>query len=248
MISHVIFDCDGVLLDSEKISMDVDLALLAENGIDFTESEMHRRFVGTTFESMIAEIEMEFGKSVPKYLGCRKDVLMLDHYRRELKTVPGVVDLLRQINIQKSIVTNGPRHPALATLPLTGLQPVLGHWPTTFEDVHSPSPAPHPSRPPHPPARLAPTQRTSPPPPLHPPRPPAPTPPCSAAKHTIEPHPDQRTAILNDLRRYHATKMYYIPGQWGAATAFSSAQGNLKNPSDIRTNNGSYATSSETYI
>ena len=69
MISHVIFDCDGVLLDSEKISMDVDLALLAENGIDFTESEMHHRFVGTTFESMIAEMEVEFGKPLPRDLG-----------------------------------------------------------------------------------------------------------------------------------------------------------------------------------
>lgn len=33
MISHVIFDCDGVLIDSEVISMDVDVALLAQNGI-----------------------------------------------------------------------------------------------------------------------------------------------------------------------------------------------------------------------
>ena len=44
MISHVIFDCDGVLIDSEKISMAVDMALLAENGIHLTEAEMYLRF------------------------------------------------------------------------------------------------------------------------------------------------------------------------------------------------------------
>jgi HAD superfamily hydrolase (TIGR01509 family) len=142
MISHVIFDCDGVLLDSEKISMDVDLALLAENGIDFTEDEMHRRFVGTTFESMIAEMEVEFGKSLPKDLGCRKDVLMLDHYRRELKTVPGVAALLRQLDIPKSIGTNGPRHRALEALRITGLEPFFGDRLTTFEDVKCGKPAP----------------------------------------------------------------------------------------------------------
>jgi len=49
MISHVIFDCDGVLIDSEKISMDVDIALLAENGINLAEDEIHHGFVGTTF-------------------------------------------------------------------------------------------------------------------------------------------------------------------------------------------------------
>jgi beta-phosphoglucomutase-like phosphatase (HAD superfamily) len=36
MISHVIFDCDGVLIDSEVISMDVDIALLAQSGIHLT--------------------------------------------------------------------------------------------------------------------------------------------------------------------------------------------------------------------
>jgi HAD superfamily hydrolase (TIGR01509 family) len=142
MISHVIFDCDGVLLDSEKISMDVDLALLAENGIDFTESEMHHRFVGTTFEAMIAEMEMEFGKPLPQDLGERKDALMLERYRRDLKTVPGVVPMLQQLHLPKSIGTNGPRHRALAALRMTGLERFFGDRLTTFEDVKHGKPAP----------------------------------------------------------------------------------------------------------
>ena len=142
MISHVIFDCDGVLLDSEKISMDVDLALLAENGIDFTEAEMHRRFVGVTFESMVADMEVEFNKTLPKDLGDRKDVLMLDHYRRELKTVPGVIPMLQQLSLPKSIGTNGPRQRALEALRMTGLEPFFGDRLTTFEDVKYGKPAP----------------------------------------------------------------------------------------------------------
>ena len=58
----------------------------------------------------------------------------------------------------------------------------------------------------------------------------------------------KRKEIVNELQRYHATKMYYIPGQWGAATAFGAAQGNLMNSGEILTNNGSYASSTETYI
>ncbi len=142
MISHVIFDCDGVLLDSEKISMDVDLALLAENGIDFTESEMHHRFVGTTFEAMIAEMEVEFGTPLPRDLGERKDALMLERYRRDLKTVPGVVPMLQQLRLPKSIGTNGPRHRALAALRMTGLEAFFGDRLTTFEDVKHGKPAP----------------------------------------------------------------------------------------------------------
>jgi HAD superfamily hydrolase (TIGR01509 family) len=142
MISHVIFDCDGVLLDSEKISMDVDIALLAQNGIDFTEAEMHRRFVGTTFESMITDIEFEFGKKLPIDLSDQKDTLMLDLYRRELATVPGVIPLLQQLDLPKSIGTNGPRHRAIEALRMVGLEPFFGDRLTTYEDVEYGKPAP----------------------------------------------------------------------------------------------------------
>jgi HAD superfamily hydrolase (TIGR01509 family) len=142
MISHVIFDCDGVLLDSEKISMDVDIALLAQNGIGFTEAEMHRRFVGTTFESMIADIEFEFSKKLPTDLSDQKDTLMLDLYRRELATVPGVIPLLQQLDLPKSIGTNGPRHRAIEALRMVGLEPFFGDRLTTYEDVKYGKPAP----------------------------------------------------------------------------------------------------------
>jgi phosphoglycolate phosphatase-like HAD superfamily hydrolase len=54
-IKHIIFDCDGVLIDSEEISMAVDRRLLAENGVHLSEGEMHQRFVGKTFAAMISE-------------------------------------------------------------------------------------------------------------------------------------------------------------------------------------------------
>ena len=142
MISHVIFDCDGVLIDSEKISMAVDIALLAENGIHLTEAEMYRRFVGPTFEDMTAELEREYKKTLPPDLAARKDSMMLEHYRRDLKPVPGVILMLRKLALPKSIGTNGPRDRALEALRLTGLAPFFGDRLTTYEDVKNPKPAP----------------------------------------------------------------------------------------------------------
>jgi HAD superfamily hydrolase (TIGR01509 family) len=142
MISHVIFDCDGVLIDSEKISMTVDMALLAENGIHLTETEMYLRFVGPTFEDMVAGLEREYGKTLPPDLAARKDGMMLERYRRDLKPVPGVIPMLRELTLPKSIGTNGPRDRALEALRITGLAPFFGDRLTTYEDVEYPKPAP----------------------------------------------------------------------------------------------------------
>ena len=70
-IRHIIFDCDGVLIDSEEISMAVDRMLLAENGVHLSEGEMHRRFVGKTFKAMIDEVEAECGRRMPADLEAR---------------------------------------------------------------------------------------------------------------------------------------------------------------------------------
>jgi HAD superfamily hydrolase (TIGR01509 family) len=142
MISHVIFDCDGVLIDSEKISMDVDIALLAENGIDLTESEIHHRFVGTTFEAMVTELEREYKRPLPPDLAARKDGMMLDLYRRSLKPVPGVIPMLHKLALPKSIGTNGPRERAMEALRMTGLESFFGDRLTTYEDVQNGKPAP----------------------------------------------------------------------------------------------------------
>jgi HAD superfamily hydrolase (TIGR01509 family) len=141
-IEHIIFDCDGVLIDSEKISMRTDQALLAENGVLISEAEMHRRFVGKTFAAMIDELETEHGITLPPDLEERKDAVMLDLYRRELQPVAGVRETLDVINYPKSIGTNGPRHRALLALEITGIARHFAGRLTTFEDVERGKPFP----------------------------------------------------------------------------------------------------------
>ena len=74
---HFIFDCDGVLVDSEPLSMRVDVEILAENGIRMSEEEAHRRFVGKTFASMLDEMRQEFGVSFPADASSQKDLRLL---------------------------------------------------------------------------------------------------------------------------------------------------------------------------
>ena len=53
MFKHIIFDCDGVLVDSEPLSMEIDRDILAENGIVMTVAEVGSQFIGLTFEAFV---------------------------------------------------------------------------------------------------------------------------------------------------------------------------------------------------
>ena len=139
---HIIFDCDGVLIDSEEISMGIDQSLLASHDVHISEAEMHRRFVGKTFQAMIDEIEAERGITLPIDLEARKDDLMVAAYKRDLKPIAGVADALASIGLPKSIGTNGPRARALLALQVTGLKPHFDERLTTFEDVERGKPFP----------------------------------------------------------------------------------------------------------
>lgn len=141
-IRHVIFDCDGVLIDSEAISMRVDQVLLEECGVMISEAEMHRRFVGKTFEALVDELEAERGISLPPDLEARKDDIMIKAYRRELQPIAGVSAALDAITLPKSIGTNGPRHRALIALEVTGIAHHFMGRLTTFEDVANGKPSP----------------------------------------------------------------------------------------------------------
>src|SRR5258708_4940586 len=57
----VIFDCDGVLIDSELLSIRADRECLAECGIELTEAELLERYTGISFARMMADIEARHG-------------------------------------------------------------------------------------------------------------------------------------------------------------------------------------------
>ena len=57
MIEAVIFDCDGVLVDSEVLALEVELGSLAEIGLDYSRPEFVARFTGRSNEAFFALLE-----------------------------------------------------------------------------------------------------------------------------------------------------------------------------------------------
>jgi len=90
MTGLVIFDCDGVLVDSEPISLRCTTAALNRFGYPVDEDDVFDRFLGGSTASMVAAVEASLGRGLaPEALDdLRREIL--DAFGRELRAVPGV--------------------------------------------------------------------------------------------------------------------------------------------------------------
>ncbi|MFO1032554.1 MAG: HAD family phosphatase [Hyphomicrobiales bacterium] len=143
-VRHVIFDCDGVLVDSEPISMRADVRILKRFGIHMDEHEAHEKFVGKTFEAMLDMMRAEHGVVFPPGLHKVKNDLVEALYLTDLRIVPGVRDVLADLKargISCSVASNSPRRRIDLTLRLMRLAEHFTHV-VTFEDVKNGKPAP----------------------------------------------------------------------------------------------------------
>ena len=89
----VIFDCDGVLVDSERLSIALDVELLAELGWPMPESEIIERWVGRTEAAMRAEIEEHLGRTVEVEWAAFAE-RYVHAFARELEPVDGIAEAL----------------------------------------------------------------------------------------------------------------------------------------------------------
>ena len=115
----VIFDCDGVLVDSERLAVRTEAQILASLGWPLSEAEIIDRFVGRSAEHMQLEIERQIGRSIdwdaefePRY----REV-----FERELVPVPGIVDALDKITTPVCLASSGSHDKMRFTLGKTGL-------------------------------------------------------------------------------------------------------------------------------
>jgi len=91
----VIFDCDGVLIDSEPIVNRVHAEALSRLGYPLTADECTRRFAGMPDRAMYDIIEAERGTALPSDYDQKTKARIAAAYRSELCAIPGVEQALR---------------------------------------------------------------------------------------------------------------------------------------------------------
>jgi HAD superfamily hydrolase (TIGR01509 family) len=121
-VELVIFDCDGVLVDSERLAVRVEANLLNELGWPITEQEVLERFVGRSDAYMLNEIEQALGRSVPEWQDRYQHELHAA-FQAELQPVPGIQKALADLTHPRCVASSGTHEKMQITLSLTGLLP-----------------------------------------------------------------------------------------------------------------------------
>lgn len=138
----VIFDCDGVLVESERISVRIDVRVLGELGWPLTEEEVIERFVGRSEAYMIGEIEAALGRRLPSDWEEPFRHLYREAFEAELEPVDGVVAALDAIAAPTCVASSSSHERLRHTLGLTGLLDRFDGRIFSAEDVENGKPAP----------------------------------------------------------------------------------------------------------
>ena len=117
----VVFDCDGVLVDSEVIAVRVDQLVLADLGWRLELDEIVKRFVGRSEAHFIAAIEEQLGIELGADWDRKYDSWYRAAFERGLVAVDGVVEALDGIRLPHCVASSGSHAKMQRTLGQTGL-------------------------------------------------------------------------------------------------------------------------------
>jgi HAD superfamily hydrolase (TIGR01509 family) len=138
----VIFDCDGVLVDSEPLANQVYVQMLAEYGFQVNTEEYLHKYSGAAIINRLESTSQQLNWTPPAdfypVFNSRLSVLTKQH----LKPVPGIHELLDNLTTPVCIASNGSRGEVILRLKIADLAKYFGENIFSGVDMPNPKPAP----------------------------------------------------------------------------------------------------------
>ncbi len=141
----VIFDCDGVLVDSEGPANRLVAAQITALGWPLGVEESLQHFMGMSLDGMVPVIERHLGRSIPSEWPDRLRVKMLDVLAREVEPMPGAAEVLRGVTalgLPYRIASNSSHQEMKIKFCRCGLVPLVKGRVHSARDVARSKPAP----------------------------------------------------------------------------------------------------------
>ena len=117
----VIFDCDGVLVDSEPMINQAHASVLTACGYPITEQDLVARFCGMSDREMLDIIEREWGRTLPIAYAERVGAVIEAGFRQSLTAIEGVAEVLEALSLPICVASSSTLEQIRAKLQLTGL-------------------------------------------------------------------------------------------------------------------------------
>lgn len=128
-IELIIFDCDGVLVDSEHISSRVMSEIFVELGLNMSPQEVFENLKGGSMKNTMRFVKDRLGEDFDFDLEGVYRQRSFDAYKNEMVAIEGVEYLLQNLSIPCCVGSNGPQHKIKLNLDITGLRQY-------FDDSH----------------------------------------------------------------------------------------------------------------
>jgi HAD superfamily hydrolase (TIGR01509 family) len=138
----VIFDCDGVLVDSEVIGCRAHSELLTRHGYPITAEQVLNRFLGVSDREARLIVENETGRKLPDDFDAQVKAEILKYYADGLEAIAHVADAIAAINLPKCVASSSTPEKIRHGLECAGLYEQLAPHIFSATQVERGKPAP----------------------------------------------------------------------------------------------------------
>jgi HAD superfamily hydrolase (TIGR01509 family) len=138
----IIFDCDGVLVDSEVISCRAHADTLTRHGYPITADQVLTRFLGVSDREARMIIEAELGRDLPGDFEAQMAQAALQRYADDLRTIPYIGEAIAAIDLPKCVASSGTPEKIRHGLTCAGLYDLLAPHIFSASQVKRGKPAP----------------------------------------------------------------------------------------------------------
>lgn len=141
-IELIIFDCDGVLIDSEVISQRVLLRMLKTLGANVSPDYFNTHFLGYSFDHVQKKIRDDFSITLPSNFSEHYQQVLIDEFSTKLTPTDQLIWAITQLNIPYCVATSSSPQRVSRALAITQLAHYFTHCVFTASEVDKGKPAP----------------------------------------------------------------------------------------------------------
>lgn len=143
-IKLVIFDCDGVLMDSEIIAAQAEASVYKNHGADPDVNEFALRFAGLTSDAIKSQLEADLGRFFPESILEEIQTEVDAQCGSQAPIIPGALEVLDQFDQARCICSNSPPERLKAMLSRVGLYDRFRPYIFSSRSLSPPAPKPKP--------------------------------------------------------------------------------------------------------